>query len=84
LPGEVFFGIGERIAGQLLAEPVCMAAYCHGYVGYVPDAASFAYGGYEVDESYRYTGLWRGSPQSESILTAQLLELWQQLGGEVR
>lgn len=84
LPGEVFYGIGERIANRLKGEPFCMAAYGHGYIGYVPDAAAFAYGGYEVDEAHRYIGLWRVGPQSESLLQGSVMELWRRLGGELR
>ncbi len=84
LPGEVFFGIGERIARRLHAEPVCMTAYAHGYIGYIPEPQAFAYGGYEVDEAHRYVGLWRVGPQSDSILQDAVLKLWHQLGGAVR
>ena len=59
LPGEVFFGIGQRMAARFNAEPIFVAAYCHGYIGYVPDREAFAYGGYEVEESHRYVNLWR-------------------------
>ena len=72
LPGEVFFQIGQRIAAQLDADPVCVAAYCHGYIGYVPTRAAFAQGGYEVEESHRYVGLWRVSPAAENLLQEQV------------
>ena len=84
LPGEVFFDIGQRIAAGLDADPVCMAAYCHGYIGYVPDPEAFAMGGYEVEEAHRYLGIWRVSPRAEAILTSQVNRLWKDLGGQPR
>ena len=77
LPGEVFFGIGQRMAARLDAEPVIVAAYCHGYIGYVPDREAFACGGYEVEESHRYVNLWRVSPAAEDIFQKQVDVLWR-------
>ncbi len=64
LPGEVFFETGAKIAASLPADPVAVAAYGHGYIGYVPAAEAYAEGGYEVNESHRYVGLWRLHPSS--------------------
>ena len=69
LPGEPFYEIGQRIAAHIGANPVCVAAYCHGYIGYVPTREAYAQGGYEVDESHRYVSLWRIHPDTEEILT---------------
>lgn len=77
LPGEVFFQIGQAIAAQLDADPVCVAAYCHGYIGYVPVRQAFADGGYEVEESHRFVGLWRTSPVTEDLLLEQVERLWK-------
>ncbi len=84
LPGEVFFEAGQRIAARLQADPVCIAAYGHGYIGYIPDAMSFQHGGYEVDESHRYVGLWRVSPDSEAVLSREVDRLWNKIEGEPR
>jgi len=84
LPGEIFYEIGERIARRLVADPACVAAYCHGYVGYVPAPESYAQGGYEVDESHRYVGLWRVSPHAASLLEDCVFDLWKECGGELR
>jgi len=84
LPGEVFYEIGQKIASQLYADPVCVAAYCHGYIGYVPDSPAFAKGGYEVEEAHRYVGLWRVSPCAGDLMKDQVLRLWQDLGGQLR
>ena len=77
LPGEVFYAIGQRIASRLDAKNVIVAAYSHGYVGYIPTAQSYAEGGYEVNEAHRYIGLWQKTPMAESILEAAVLQLWE-------
>jgi hypothetical protein len=80
LPGEVFHGIGSRIAASLPADPALVAAYCHGYIGYVPAPEAFPLGGYEVEEAHRYAGLWRIAPQAASVLAAQVADLWRSPG----
>ena len=84
LPGEVFFEIGQAIASRLAASPVCVAAYCHGYIGYVPTPHACAEGGYEVTEAHRYMGLWRISPQAATMIEKRALQLWRDVGGELR
>ena len=80
LPGEVFYDLGRRITRELSGDPVCVTAYCHGYIGYVPDAQSLAAGGYEAEESHRYVGLWRVSPRAERIFTDEVNNLWKKIG----
>jgi neutral ceramidase len=72
LPSEVFCGIGQRIAARINAAPAIVAAYCHAFIGYLPDREAFAFGGYEVDESHRYINLWRTTPAAEEILQEQV------------
>jgi hypothetical protein len=79
LPGEVFFEIGERTAAMLPADPVAVAAYSHGYIGYVPTAEAYAEGGYEPNESHRYVGLWRLHPGTGARLSQAARDLWQEL-----
>jgi hypothetical protein len=69
LPGEQFYEIGERIARYFKPKLVCVAAFCHGYIGYVPTRGAYPQGGYEVDESHRFVSLWRVSPDAEEIVT---------------
>jgi neutral ceramidase len=76
LPSEVFYGIGQRIAARINAAPVIVAAYCHSFIGYLPDREAFAFGGYEVEESHRYINLWRTTPAAEEILQEQVNMLW--------
>jgi hypothetical protein len=52
--GEVFVETGLRVK-QLSAIPKTMfAAYTNGCAGYLPPAAEYARGGYEVDESFLF------------------------------
>ncbi|MBN2291449.1 MAG: hypothetical protein JXM70_03430 [Pirellulales bacterium] len=82
LPGEVFYDLGRRVAAEISGEPLCVAAYCHGYIGYVPDAESLVAGGYESEESHRYVGLWQVSPQAEEILKEYVNGLWKSMGAK--
>lgn len=81
LPGEVFFDLGARLAARLDADPVCVAAYVHGYIGYVPTRDAYADGGYEVDEAHRYLGLWRLAPEAGEMLVDEAARLWRGLAG---
>lgn len=78
-PGEVFFETGERAAAALAADPAAVAAYGHGYIGYVPSAEAYAEGGYEVNESHRYVGLWRWHPETSDRFVQTAQELWDEL-----
>ncbi len=79
LPGEVFFEIGERTAAMLPADFVAVAAYSHGYIGYVPTAEAYAEGGYEPNESHRYVGLWRLHPDTGARFSQAARDLWHEL-----
>lgn len=77
-PGEVFFETGERTAAALPADPVAVVAYSHGYIGYVPAPEAYAEGGYEVNESHRYVGLWRLHPDTSARLGQTARKLWDE------
>ena len=55
LPGEVFaqtaLDLYRRVDG-----PAMVAAYAEGCPGYIPPAAEYAHGGYEVAEAHRFYG----------------------------
>ena len=68
LPGEVFVEIGLAIKACVQAENVFVVAYANNCeVGYVPTAAAFGEGGYEVDAAPYYYGVFRLSPDCERI-----------------
>jgi hypothetical protein len=64
------------MAARFKATPTIVAAYCHAFIGYLPDREAFAFGGYEVDESHRHINLWRATPATEEILHEQVAALW--------
>lgn len=83
-PGEVFYEAGRITADRIEADPVCVAAYGHGYIGYVPAPDAYPQGGYEVDEAHRYVGLWRVAPEAAMHLREAALQLWTACGGRLR
>jgi hypothetical protein len=69
LPGEVFLEIGLEIKRRAGVEPLFVAAYSNNdEIGYVPTAAAFSEGGYEVDTAPYYYGLFQLSPECEDII----------------
>ena len=63
LPGEVFLEIGLAIKQQAGPEHVFVVAYSNNCeIGYIPTAAAFPEGGYEVDAAPYYYGLFQLSP----------------------
>ena len=75
LPGEVFVEIGQQIMRQAGVERLFVTAYCDDcQIGYVPTAAAFDEGGYEVQTAPYYYGLFQLSPECERIIVAAALD----------
>ncbi len=69
LPGEVFVEIGLAIKRRAACEGLFVSAYANDtQIGYIPTAAAFPEGGYEVDIAPRCYGLFPFSPECEAIL----------------
>jgi hypothetical protein len=78
LPGEVFLEIGLAIKQRASVENLFVAAYANSCeVGYIPTAAAFSEGGYEVDVAPYYYGLFQLSPDCEKILVDSALKAVQ-------
>ena len=79
LPGEVFAETGLAIRKAIPHTVGFVVAYADDTPGYIPPVSEFPYGGYEVDEAFRFIGLpGRFAPGCAEILakTAQdMLEL---------
>ena len=61
--------IGLAIKRQAGCDTLFVAGYSNDtQIGYIPTAAAFSEGGYEVDSAPYYYGLFRLSPECESIL----------------
>jgi len=71
IPGEPFVEIGQRIR-QTVGDPVLVAGYANGDLGYLPTAQAYTEGGYEVAES-------PFAPQAEDLLVATAMGLAQEL-----
>ncbi|NOZ20621.1 MAG: hypothetical protein GXP25_05980 [Planctomycetes bacterium] len=75
LPGEVFLEIGMTIREQAGAGPVFVIANANSCeVGYIPTAAAFPEGGYEVDTAPYYYGLFQLSPDCERTIVSAALD----------
>ncbi len=56
LPGEIFAATALHIRSAVDG-PTVTIAYTDGVPGYFPPAAEYPYGGYEVDEAFRFYGM---------------------------
>lgn len=68
LPGEVFVEYALQI--KQMKSNVFVAGYANGNVGYVPTAAAFKEGGYEVDVAYKLYGEQMLTPEAEKIIVS--------------
>jgi hypothetical protein len=70
--GEILSNIGLRIKRELAEVRIWTNGYTHWGGGYLPDAASYPEGGYEIDMT-------RFAPQAEDILVGTAVRLIRQL-----
>ena len=56
LPGEAFCAQGTEIRAKSPFGSTMVAAYSNGNMGYLPTRDAYPYGGYEVDDAWRYYG----------------------------
>lgn len=68
LPGEVFVEYALNIDRASPFAPTLVAGYANGNVGYIPTAAAYPEGGYEVHDAIRYYGSTMPLPQSEGLI----------------
>ena len=65
LPGEVFVEYALHIADDSPFAQTATASYANGNVGYIPTAAAYDKGGYEVLDAIRFYGLTMPMPDAE-------------------
>ena len=75
LPGEVFVEYQLRIKECSPFEHTLVLAYTNGNIGYLPAAAAFPEGGYEVDTAIKYYGTTMLTPACEEMVVGGACEL---------
>lgn len=80
LGAEPFLEIGQAIAARSPAPHTIVLGYTNGLLGYLPTAAAYPFGGYEVDTAYKYFGTLMVTDASEQIVVEAaaraLAKLW--------
>jgi neutral ceramidase len=83
LPGEVFCEYAINIAARSPFEQTAVMAYTNGNPGYIPTAAAYKYGGYEVEGAYRFYcgGYSMITAESERLIMDAVERLLKRLAG---
>ncbi len=69
LPGEIFITTALKIKQKFPQKHVIVVGYANDCsMGYLPSAKAYEEGGYEVEEAFKYYGLFRYGKSAESIL----------------
>lgn len=79
LPGEVFVEYALNIDADSPFGVTTVAAYTNGNVGYIPTAAAYPEGGYEVTSAIRFYGTTMPVPGSEERILQTAKEVLQKL-----
>ncbi len=79
LPGEVFVEYALNIDRDSPCRLTAVPAYTNGNIGYVPTAAAYPEGGYEVETAIRYYGTMMLRPESEQIILRSAQELLREV-----
>jgi len=78
---ELFASLGSRLKSTFKArglKSVLLATYANGNLGYVPDAAAYERGGYEVENAhYYYAQPECVSPEAGEIIIAEMAQLFE-------
>jgi hypothetical protein len=59
ISGEPFYEIGEKIRTRSRFPTIWALGYTNAYCGYIPTQEEYPRGGYEVDDSWKYVGVWK-------------------------
>ena len=59
ISGEPFYEIGEKLRAQSRLPTIWPLGYTNAYCGYIPTQEEHPRGGYEVDDSWKYVGVWK-------------------------
>lgn len=73
IPGEVFSGLGKEIKQYFSPHGALLFGYANGDIGYIPNRAAYASGGYEINEAFKYYGYPAVlSPEAGDLLLAAI------------
>lgn len=84
LPFEVFTEYGQLAAKSAPGANSLVVGYGNGDYGYLPTAAAFAEGGYEVVSAPKYYKLPQFSPDAQAVVMAGLAELHGKLAARMQ
>lgn len=79
LSGEVFIEYAQSIQAQSPIGKTMVLGYTNGCIGYVPTAAAYSEGGYEVETAYKYYGTLMIAPESERIIIDAALRILREI-----
>ena len=79
LPGEVFVEYALNIDRDSPCRLTAVSAYTNGNIGYVPTAAAYPEGGYEIETAIRYYGRTMLRPEAEQMVLESAERLLAQL-----
>lgn len=79
-PFELFSSLSLELRRSSGIECLFLAGYANGYQGYLPDDRSFREGGYEIEDSFKYTGLLVFSAQGGNAFLEKALTLLEKVG----
>jgi hypothetical protein len=68
MAGEAFIDLGRAVVARSPAPRTLALGYSNGLIGYLPTAAAFPLGGYEVDTAYKYFGTLMITAASEGLI----------------
>lgn len=74
-PAEMFVQYALDIERQSPYKPTITLGYSNGCWGYIPTAADYAIGGYEVDMAYRYYGTLMVTADCERLIRQEVYDL---------
>ncbi|MGH9469461.1 MAG: hypothetical protein ACRD1N_03855 [Terriglobia bacterium] len=82
--GEPFFEIGESIRAASPFPVTWALGYTNAYCGYIPTRKEYPLGGYEVNDAFKYLGLWKIDENTEERVTQAARSALEELAGRVR
>ena len=80
-PGEMFVDYQLTLDRESPFSKTLTLAYSNGCIGYVPTAAAYEIGGYEVTMAYRYYGTLMITSACEELIKQATLEMLSHLKG---